>query len=129
MTKRRAIISYDKLTVDQKKQILKVYPDGYINHLTQIKTPNGEILDAFIWETDDVIYLVKIKHGAVKPKKNIVSEDNEDDEDEDEFEDELDKEEAISDPDIEDSMNDSEEEEDEYDKPDVEEDDNSDEES
>ncbi len=127
MTKRRAIISYDKLTVDQKKQILIVYPDGYINHLTQIKTPNGEILDAFIWETDDVIYLVKIKHGAVKPKKNIGSEDNEDDDEEDEFE--LDKEEEISDLDIEDSMNESEEEEDEYDKPDIEEDDNSDEES
>lgn len=128
MTKRRAIISYDKLTVDQKKQILKVYPDGYINHLTQIKTPNGEILDAFIWETDDVIYLVKIKHGAVKPKKNIGSEDNEDEDDE--FEDELDKEEEISDLDIEDSMSESEEEEeDEYDKPDLEEDDNSDEES
>ncbi len=115
MTKRRAIISYDKLTVDQKKQILKVYPDGYINHLTQIKTPNGEILDAFIWETDDVVYLVKIKLGAVKHKKNVDSEDSEDDEDE--FEDELDKDEEISDPDIEDSMNDSEEEEDEYDKP------------
>ena len=127
MTKRRAIISYDKLTVDQKKQILKVYPDGYINHLTQIKTPNGEILDAFIWETDDVIYLVKIKHGAVKPKKNIGSEDNEDDDEEDEFE--LDKEEEISDLDIEDSINESEEEEDEYDKPDLEEEDNSDEES
>ncbi len=64
MTKRRAIISYDKLTVDQKKQILKVYPDGYINHLTQIKTPNGEILDAFIWETDDVIYLISSQNQS-----------------------------------------------------------------
>ena len=40
MTKRRGIISYDKLTVDQKKQILRDYPDGYINHLNTIKTPN-----------------------------------------------------------------------------------------
>ena len=69
MTKRRGIISYDKLTVDQKKQILRDYPDGYINHLTTIKTPNGETLDAFIWETDEVIYLVKIKLPEVKLKK------------------------------------------------------------
>jgi hypothetical protein len=51
MSKRRAIISYDKLSIDQKKQILWDYPDGYINHLTTIKTPTGETLDALIWET------------------------------------------------------------------------------
>jgi DNA-directed RNA polymerase subunit delta len=122
MIKKRGIISYDKLTVDQKEKILKVYPNGYFNHLTQIKTPNGETLDAFIWETDDVIYLVKVKHSALKHTKNI-------NHDEDEFEDELEKEEDIEDPDIEDSMSDSEEEEDEYDKPNVEEDDSLDEES
>ena len=47
MSKRRAIISYDKLTIDQKKQILKDFPDGYINHLTTIKTPTGEMLTEF----------------------------------------------------------------------------------
>lgn len=128
MTKRRGIISYEKLTVDQKKQILKVYPDGYINHLTQIKTPNGETLDAFIWDTEEVIYLVKIKHGAIKSKK-IIDDYVDEDEDDDEFEDELEKEEEISDPDIEGSLSDNEDEEDEYDKPEIEEEDNSDEES
>jgi hypothetical protein len=83
MTKRRGIISYDKLTVDQKKQILRDYPDGYINHLTTIKTPNGETLDALIWETDEVIYLVKIKQPSTKQVKN-------DDVEEDDFEDEMD---------------------------------------
>jgi hypothetical protein len=43
MSKRRSIISYDKLTIEQKKQILREFPDGYINHLTSIKTPTGEI--------------------------------------------------------------------------------------
>jgi len=79
MTKRRAIISYDKLTIDQKKQILKNFPDGYINHLTSIKTPTGEILDALIWETDEVIYLVKINKIVTKPA--IVDEEEEDFED------------------------------------------------
>jgi DNA-directed RNA polymerase subunit delta len=80
MSKRRAIISYDKLSIDQKKQILRDYPDGYINHLTTIKTPTGETLDALIWETDEVIYLVKV--SKIIPKAKPVSEVEEDDFDE-----------------------------------------------
>jgi hypothetical protein len=83
MSKKRAIISYDKLTIEQKKQILKDFPDGYINHLTTIKTPTGDILDAFVWETEEVIYLVKI--NKIIPKAAVV-----DDEDDD-FEDDLDE--------------------------------------
>ena len=89
MTKRRSIISYDKLTIDQKKQILKDFPDGYINHLTSIKTPTGELLDALIWETDEAIYLVKINKIVTKPA--IV------DEEEDDFEDDFDKVEGVKD--------------------------------
>jgi len=109
MTKRRGIISYDKLTVEQKKQILRDYPDGYINHLTSIKTPNGETLDALIWETDEVIYLVKIKQPAIKQVEN-------DDVEEDDFEDELDKND-LNDQDIDDAIVEENEEEEEYDKP------------
>ena len=109
MTKRRGIISYDKLTVEQKKQILRDYPDGYINHLTTIKTPNGETLDALIWETDEVIYLVKIKQPTIKQVKN-------DDVEEDDFEDELDKDD-LNDQDIDDAIVEENEEEEEYDKP------------
>lgn len=78
MSKRRSIISYDKLTIDQKKQILKDFPDGYINHLTSITTPTGEVLDALIWETDEVIYLVKI--NKITPKAVAVEEDDDFDE-------------------------------------------------
>ena len=106
MSKKRAIISYDKLTIDQKKQILKDFPDGYINHLTTIKTPTGEMLDALIWETDEAIYLVKI--NKIAPKAAVV------DEDEDEFEDDFDKVDGMK----EDEMDSDDEEEDEYDKPD-----------
>ena len=109
MSKRRAIISYDKLTIDQKKQILKDFPDGYINHLTSIKTPTGELLDALIWETDEAIYLVKINKIVTKPA--IV------DEEEDDFEDDFDK------VDVKDEdLDEGDEEEDEYDHPDEEED-------
>lgn len=114
MSKRRAIISYDKLTIEQKKQILKDFPDGYINHLTTIKTPTGEVLDALVWETDEVIYLVKI--NKVMPKaKPVVNED------EDDFEDDFDKVDDIKDDELDD---DSDDEDDDYDADAAEDDDN-----
>ena len=107
MSKRRAIISYDKLTIEQKKQILKDFPDGYINHLTTIKTPTGEVLDALVWETDEVIYLVKI--NIVTPKAPAV------DDEEDDFEDDFVKVDVKD----EDEDSDSDEDDDDYgDKPD-----------
>lgn len=106
MSKKRAIISYDKLTIDQKKQILKDFPDGYINHLTTIKTPTGEMLDAFVWETDEVIYLVKI--NKIVPKAAVV-----DDEDDD-FADDFDKVDDIKD----DELDSDDDDDDDYDQPD-----------
>ncbi len=113
MSKRRAIISYDKLTIEQKKQILKDFPDGYINHLTTIKTPTGEVLDALVWETDEVIYLVKI--NKIAPKAKAVVNDDEDD-----FEDDFDKVDDLKD----DDLGDDEDEDDDYDNDTAEEDDN-----
>jgi len=115
MTKKRAIISYDKLTIDQKKQILKDFPDGYINHLTTIKTPSGEMLDALIWETDEVIYLVKI--NKITPKAAVVDDD---DFEEDDFEEDGD----MKDEDIDDDTD--ENGDDDYDQPDDEEDEDED---
>ena len=111
MSKSRAIISYDKLTIDQKKQILKDFPDGYINHLTTIKTPTGEMLDALMWETEEVIYLVKI--NKIVPKAAVV-----DDEDDDFEEDEFEKVDVKDD-----EMDADDDEEEDYDKPDVDEED------
>jgi len=64
MTKRRAIISFEKLTSEQKKKLELDFPEGYLGSLTTIKTPTGEMLDALIWETDEMIYLVKINKAA-----------------------------------------------------------------
>ena len=110
MSKRRSIISYDKLTIEQKKQILRDFPDGYINHLTSIKTPTGEVLDALIWETEEVIYLVKI--NKVAPKAAPVEDD------EDEFEDDFEKVDVKDD-----ELDDDDDDEDDYDQPDEEEED------
>ena len=55
MAKKRSIVSYDKLTIEQKKDILKSFPDGYGSSMTTIQTPAGETLDALIWETEETI--------------------------------------------------------------------------
>ena len=84
MTKKRAIVSYDKLTIDQKKQLLVAFPDGFSEGMTQIKTPTGETLDALLWETEEIIYLVKLNKPVGKPVKAPVDDD---DDDEDDFDD------------------------------------------
>ena len=84
MSKKRAIVSYDKLTIEQKKELLKSFPDGYGSSLTMIKTPTGESLEALIWETEEIIYLVKINRTVTR-----ALDDDDDEEEEDELEDDL----------------------------------------
>ncbi len=84
MAKKRSIVSYDKLTIEQKKEILKSFPEGYGSHVTQIRTPAGETLDALIWETDEIIYLVKITKTMTR-----ALDDDDDDDDDDPIEDTL----------------------------------------
>ena len=77
MAKKRAIVSYDKLTAEQRRELYKSFPDGFGTNMTQIKTPAGETLDALIWETEDIIYLVKITRTM-----NSYLDDDDEDEDE-----------------------------------------------
>jgi hypothetical protein len=83
MTKRRAIVSLEKLTAEQKKRLEQDFPDGFLGSLTSIKTPTGQMMDALIWETEEIIYLVKVNKAAFISALN----DEEDDEsEEDDFE-------------------------------------------
>lgn len=77
MTKKRSIVSYENLSVEQKKGILRAYPDGYTNYLSEIKTPTGETFNTLIWETEETIYLVKF------PKLKVITTDDDDDDDDD----------------------------------------------
>ncbi len=86
MVKKRAIVSYEKLALDQKKKLEKAFPDGYRDAMTQIKTPAGETLDAIFWETEEIIYLVKL----LKPQMKALSLDDDDDSDDDELDDDID---------------------------------------
>lgn len=81
MTKRRSIISFEKLTSEQKKKIEEDFPDGFLGNLTTIKTPTGEVLDALIWETDEIIYLVKINKAMFRTAVEDEDDDFESDDD------------------------------------------------
>lgn len=77
MAKKRSIVSYDKLSPELRKDLLKSFPDGFGSALTTIKTPTGETLEAVIWETEEIIYLVKI----TKMLTNALDLDEDDDDD------------------------------------------------
>lgn len=102
MVKRRSIISYEKLTLEQRKKLEKEFPDGFLGNLTTIKSPTGEIMDALIWETEEIIYLVKINKAAYTSSL----EEEEDDEDDDFVDDEIEGEVPVGEESIEDADDD-----------------------
>lgn len=119
MSKKRAIVSYDKLSEDMKDRLDDAFPEGFGGGMTQIKTPTGETLDALLWETEDIIYLIKLNKVNKKPVV-IPDEDEEDEDDIDDIEDEdvkVDEAEDVAD-----------DEEDDFDEPADDEDDDADEE-
>lgn len=82
MSKKKTIISYDKLNIDQKKQLLIAFPEGFSGNTTKMTNPiTGEVFDSLLWETDEIIYLVKLPKVTVKSP----SVDDDDDDFEDDF--------------------------------------------
>lgn len=107
MSKKKSIISYDKLNIDQKKQLLIAFPDGFSGSTTKMTNPiTGEIFDSLLWETDEIIYLVKLPKITMKSPSV--------DDDDDDFEDDFDsvdakgeEEEDVADDDDDDSYDDA----------------------
>lgn len=109
MSKKRAIVSYDKLSEDMKDRLEDAFPDGFGGGMTQIKTPTGETLDALLWETDEIIYLIKLNKVNKKP---VVIPQEEDEEEEDEIDD-IEEEEVK----VEEAEDVADDEEDDFDEP------------
>ena len=85
MSKKKSIISYEKLTIDQKKALLLAFPEGFAGETTKMTNPiTGEVFDSLLWETEEVIYLVKL------PKLKLKSPSVDDDDDDDDIEEEID---------------------------------------
>lgn len=110
MSKKKSIISYDKLNIDQKKQLLIAFPDGFSGSTTKMTNPiTGEIFDSLLWETEEIIYLIKLPKVTMKSPSV--------DDDEDDFEDDFDsvdakgeEEDDVADDDDDDSYDDAPEE-------------------
>ncbi len=84
MSKKKSIISYEKLNIEQKKQLLIAFPDGFAGSMAKMTNPiTGEIFDSLLWETDEIIYLVKLPKSSLKAPSV--------DDDDDDFEEDLDK--------------------------------------
>jgi hypothetical protein len=106
MSKKKSIISYEKLTIDQKKQLLMAFPDGFAGNTTKMTNPiTGEVFDSLLWETEEVIYLVKLP--KITAKSPSVEEDEED------FDDDIDKFDGKGDDD--DDMDSDDDDNDDYD--------------
>jgi len=101
MSKKKSIISYEKLTIDQKKALLLAFPEGFAGQTSKMTNPiTGEVFDSLLWETEEIIYLVKLP--KLKVKSPSVDED-----DDEEIEDDLD---VIDGKDEEEDLDDDEEE-------------------
>jgi hypothetical protein len=81
MSKKRAIVTYEKLSEEMRDRLEEAFPEGFGGAMTQISTPTGEMMDAVIWETDEMIYLVKL--NKLKQKNTVIPTDDEDEEEED----------------------------------------------
>lgn len=113
MSKKRAIVTYEKLSEDMKDRLEEAFPEGFGGSMTQIKTPTGETLDALLWETEEIIYLVKLNKITKKPVVIPDEEEFDDLPEEDVKSDEMDDLEEDDDDDADDDTDDDDEEEDE----------------
>ena len=106
MSKKRAIVTYEKLSEEMRDRLEEAFPEGFGGAMTQVSTPTGELMDAVLWETDEMIYLVKL--NKVKQKNVVLPVDDE--EEEEDFDD-------IPEDDVKDEEDstDDDDEEDEYD--------------
>jgi hypothetical protein len=116
MSKKRAIVTYEKLSLELRDKLEDAFPEGFGGHMTQITTPTGEVLDALLWETEEIIYLVKL--NKVNKKKIVIPEEDEEEEDDiDDIEDEdikvEDEESTDDDDDVEEDEDEDDDEEDE----------------
>ena len=116
MSKKRAIVTYEKLSEEMRDRLEEAFPEGFGGAMTQITTPTGELMDAVIWETDEMIYLVKL--NKVKQKNVAIPEDDEEEEDFDDIpeDDVKGEEEDVADDDEEDEYDTAEEDSEEDDE-------------
>ncbi len=75
VVKRRSVVSFANLAPELQEEVKRLYPTGYNEAMMRIEKPNGDFFYAVPFETDEVIYLVKV---AVKIDDHIEEDDDKD---------------------------------------------------
>lgn len=70
--KKRVVTVFEKLDNSIQEQIKFVYPDGFSHHLIKFNNKEGERVSALRFETDEIIYLIKM---SVAKAEQIISDD------------------------------------------------------
>ncbi|MBP3383199.1 MAG: hypothetical protein IIV29_01670 [Tidjanibacter sp.] len=73
--KKRSVVSFANLSPELQEEVKKLYPYGFTEAMMRIDKPNGDFFYAVPFETDEVMYLVKIN---VKIDDHIEEEDDKD---------------------------------------------------
>lgn len=66
--KRNSIISMEKLTDDLLLSFKETYPYGFADHVQKVVKPSGETMYVVRFETDEVVYAVKVNPFRVSKK-------------------------------------------------------------
>ncbi|MCR9172064.1 MAG: hypothetical protein NXI10_06205 [bacterium] len=84
LAKARKLISFDKLELPLKRQLLKAYPDGFEDSVMRIDAPTP--FYAVLFEADDITYLVKLNNYLVNASSEDLEDEFEDDSEMSDFE-------------------------------------------
>ena len=70
--RKRIITAFEKLDDTIQEQVKLVNPEGFIKNLIEFKNKQGELITALRFETDEVIYMIKM---TVRKAKQIMHDD------------------------------------------------------
>ncbi|MEX0813785.1 MAG: hypothetical protein WD048_16325 [Chitinophagales bacterium] len=84
MEKKRRLISMDKLPIEIHTEFQKRYPNGYRRYIQKITNHKREVLYCVPVETDDSLWMIKVKFnnngGLEKPVIPELDEDDDENE-------------------------------------------------
>lgn len=78
VTKKRLVTSFQKLTPEMQEEVKAKYPLGFSDAMMRIDKPNGDFFYAVSYETEEIVYLVKIDvkiDDSDKMEKDLFSDD------------------------------------------------------
>ena len=58
--KKRLVVSFRNLSPELQDEVRKRYPNGFVDHMIRVDKGQGDFFYAVVFETDDIIYLVKV---------------------------------------------------------------------